>query len=139
MKAAAAVEKLPAPAQDRPRIMVVEDDDVYRQLVKRWLSEDFDVITLPHGESLMDDMLALEPDLVLLDMGLPERSGASLCRDLRRDARFKSTPVVFITGMPDDEHFMTHMTSGGYALLSKMSPPDLIRTTLWDVLREAGA
>lgn len=138
MKAVPAAEKKTVPPAEKPRVIVVEDDDVYRQLVSRWLSPDFEVVTLCDGAGLLRDVNALEPDVLLLDMGLPDRSGASLCRQLRADVRHRCLPVVFITALPDDEHFLAHMTSGGDALVSKMSPPDMLRRTLWEVLGQKG-
>jgi putative two-component system response regulator len=126
------------PKAEKPRVMVVEDDPVHRKLFKHTLSPEFDVIVLPHGGALLDDVEAFEPDALVMDMGLPGASGPELCRRLKLDPRHAALPVVFVTALPDDDHFLDHMTSGGDALVAKSSSPELLRRTLREVLRAAG-
>jgi CheY-like chemotaxis protein len=61
----------------------------------------------------------LGPDLILLDVHMPEEGGFEICRQLRADARFASTPIIFLTGSETAEDFRRHLKAGGTRLLHK--------------------
>jgi putative two-component system response regulator len=118
----------------RPRVLVVDDDAPFQKLVQMWLKSDFDLLFLSSGQSLIEDIEALQPDILLLDMGLPGWSGPDLCRTLRSYDRFVSLPVIFMTAQADADHFLDHVTSGGDVFLAKNVDPALLRRTLWGLL-----
>jgi DNA-binding response OmpR family regulator len=72
---------------DRPRrLLVVEDDEGIAQgLVAALAVQGYDVVAVTGGEAAIAEASAREPDLVLLDLGLPDLDGVEVCRRLRRD------------------------------------------------------
>ncbi len=77
------------------RIMVVEDDAQMSSLLQRSLAyEGYQVETLPTGEEALDRARPAPPDLVILDLMLPDMGGLEVCRQLRT---FSNTPVLMLT------------------------------------------
>lgn len=83
----------------RPLILIVEDDPSNSDVIASTLTEfgEYRVVTEPDGEAVVDRVEELKPDLLLLDLLLPRRTGLEILRDLRADPRFADLPIVAIT------------------------------------------
>jgi two-component system KDP operon response regulator KdpE len=79
----------------RPSVLVVEDDEETRRALARALvANGYHVIEAPDGRTALDRWEARRPDVVLLDLGLPDTDGIRLVRRFRRDA---ATPIVILS------------------------------------------
>jgi response regulator RpfG family c-di-GMP phosphodiesterase len=100
---AAARESVDAGAAPEPRsarILVVDDYAANVKLLKRWLGGDgYDVATASSGREALAAVASQRPDLVLLDILIPEPDGVTVCRTLKADADTASIPVIFMSGM----------------------------------------
>jgi DNA-binding response OmpR family regulator len=77
-------------------ILVVDDDDLLRESVRARLLEDgYNVSVAANGDAALATAARNPPDLVLLDIGLPDSDGLDVCRALQRD---RDVPVIFLTG-----------------------------------------
>jgi two-component system response regulator RegX3 len=77
------------------RVLVIEDEESFRDALQFMLSrEGFDVILAPDGAEGMKQFDAKHPDLVLLDLMLPEVSGTEVCKYIRTKS---NTPVIMLT------------------------------------------
>ena len=77
-------------------VLVVDDDDLLRESVRARLLEDgYNVSVAANGDAALATALRNPPDLVLLDIGLPDSDGLDICRALQRD---REVPVIFLTG-----------------------------------------
>ncbi|TBR22105.1 response regulator [bacterium] len=103
----------------RPRIVSVEDDEDVQEVLRTWLSRDYDLVVLPHGEDLIDEVQLLQPDLVMLDIGLPGPDGLLLCQRLRRLSRLATVPILIFSGRQDDEAFLSSVQAGASSFLLK--------------------
>lgn len=87
---------------DKPRVMIVDDAVENLQILIELLKDDYYLIPLKRGETalqkLTDDPL---PDLVLLDIVMPDMDGYELCERLKADPRTKDIPVIFITAVSE--------------------------------------
>jgi two-component system response regulator DevR len=118
------------PAQpERPmRVMVVDDHEVVRQGLVALLSrrESFEVV----GEAgtvaeAIDGARRLQPDLVVMDIRMPDGSGIEACREIRSE--LPDTKVVMLSSYPDEEAVLSAIIAGasGY-LLKQVRGPDLV-------------
>jgi len=101
------------------RVLLIEDEPNIIEAISFILSRDgFTVHTHENGETAFEKVLATPPDMVILDVMLPGRSGFEILRDLRADPATKSVPVLMLTarGQSKDrdlatrlgaDHFMT--------------------------------
>ena len=78
-----------------PTILIVEDDDTVREALSAGLeSEGYEVILSDNGLDGLKQAKEEGPDLILLDLMLPEMDGLSVCRALRRDS---DVPIIMLT------------------------------------------
>ena len=105
--------------RERPMVLMVDDDEDFQTIVRGWLSSRYEHVGLSDGEELLDEIDALQPDLVMLDVRMPGEDGFALCRRIRSDRRFGGVPVLFLTGCKEDEDFIKNLDAGGTAFLTK--------------------
>jgi DNA-binding response OmpR family regulator len=80
------------------RVMAVDDDHVIRGLLEVNLDmEGYEVITASDGQDALDKALADPPDLILLDVMMPNLNGWQVAEALQADARTKHIPIVFLS------------------------------------------
>jgi CheY-like chemotaxis protein len=103
----------------RPKILVIDDEPDFLRVLSLWLREEYDATCLSSGAELSEQLLALEPDLVLLDAHMPDADGFEICRRLRAQPGGEDLPIVFLTGSRADEDFLRHIQAGGSRFLMK--------------------
>jgi CheY-like chemotaxis protein len=118
--------------EGRPRIAVIDDEPDFLLLVESWLKPDFETAGYSSCERLVEKIRAFSPDLVLLDIHMPEESGFKICRELRAVPGLEYLPVVYLTGSKSDEDFLLHLETGGSGYLTK----PISRRTLREALSE---
>jgi len=79
------------------RILIVEDNPVNLDLVMQLLEDDYELLTAEDGQSGIDLALAERPDLILLDLSLPKKSGWEVCKELREVLGASVMPIVALT------------------------------------------
>jgi len=101
------VSGLSEPART-PTVLIVDDEPVNVRALAALLRADYRVRVAVNGaEALRVARSSPPPDLVLLDVGLPDVSGFELCHELKSDDRTIGIPVIFVTardGIDDEEH-----------------------------------
>ncbi len=96
-----------------PVILVVEDEPAQLELLSYNLSkEGYSVVRAEDGESAMLLADEVEPDLILLDWMLPNISGIEVCRQLKRQKRTASTPVLMLTARGEEEDRIRGLDTG---------------------------
>lgn len=122
-----------------PRILVVEDSPDARALVVRALDGR---ASLSLAASLEEARAALgrgRPDLVLLDVGLPDGDGFDLCRSLQADDRTRDVPVVFLTARDATCDKVDAFALGAEDYLAKPFDPDELRARVEARLRRSAS
>lgn len=109
----------------RKKILLVEDN---AELVELWRirveAEGFDVVTAGNGVKALKRARALEPDLIVLDLVLPEMDGFALCERIRWDRRFHDTPIIVVTGLSSDLARFAGLEAGADEFVRKPVTPD---------------
>ena len=89
-----------ANVSDKPKIIVIDDDpDIVTFLSTLLEDHGYDYVTAIDGQEGIDKTRAEKPDLILLDITMPEKSGVRFYREVRGDPELKDTPVVMVTGV----------------------------------------
>lgn len=110
-----------------PKILVVDDQPINVQLLKRKLErEGMTVITAYSGKDALDLVAADKPDLILLDVMMPEMDGIEVCQRLQSSSETKSIPVIFITARTSKEGKIEGLGVGAVDYITK--PIDLDET-----------
>jgi diguanylate cyclase (GGDEF)-like protein/PAS domain S-box-containing protein len=85
----------------RPRILTIDDTPANLQLLIAELAADFDLQIATSGALGLEYARQAPPDLILLDVMMPEMDGFEVCRRLKADAQLRDIPVIFLTALGD--------------------------------------
>lgn len=81
------------------KILIVDDEKEIRELIKEKLEQNkYAVMTVSSGEEALIIGKANQPDLILLDIAMPEMDGYATCEKLKQEAKTKDIPILFLTG-----------------------------------------
>lgn len=106
--------------KDQKTILVVEDEETLHKIIKAGLEkEGYKVYVATDGEKAFDVASSKKPDLILLDIVLPKKSGLDVLKELRASEQGKSTPVIMLTNLSDTEDMNTAHDLGALDYLVK--------------------
>jgi len=104
--------------ENRPSLLVVDDDPVTRARLEAYFSEaGYDIHAAGNGEKMWDVLHAQSIDVVLLDVGLPGKDGLELARELR--AHDERLGIILVTGRSDDIDKIVGLESGADDYVTK--------------------
>jgi putative two-component system response regulator len=102
------------------RVLVVDDDQGVASFLKRLLARDgYAVDIASDGESALRAIATSPPDVILLDVVLPDVDGLVLCKRLKNEAATRLTPVILVTGLADQEKKVQGADAGADEFLTK--------------------
>lgn len=108
-------------------ILVVEDNDVLLSLLRRALErEGYEVVAAPNGVAMMKLLRDSKPDLIVLDVGLPDVDGRDLLAALKKDPRTLQIPVVVWSGRDPDSNRRIALELGAEDYVEKGPPSTLV-------------
>jgi DNA-binding response OmpR family regulator len=110
-------------------VMVVEDDLFLSQLLSNRLSrEGLNVIRAGDGEEALNILKDTKPDLILLDLILPKKSGFEVMEEIQKNPLLKKAPVVIISNLGQDDDISRGKQLGAveYYVKAKISIEDLV-------------
>jgi len=123
-------------AEDRkPVILCVDDEKEALELLETMLSKDYEILLAASGTEALSKACERHPDLVLLDLIMPDMDGLEVARRLKREPETRMIPVVAITAMNKDLDKRSAWKVGIDVFLSKPINPDELRTTVRDLLQ----
>jgi DNA-binding response OmpR family regulator len=111
----------------RKKILVVEDDSELVELIRFNLKKaGFSVGTAHDGIEALKKVRSLLPDLILLDLMLPELDGFAVCEILRRDPKTSTVPIIILTAMSSQLARLTGLDAGASDYITKPFSPKLL-------------
>ena len=111
----------------RFRILVVDDEPLNIQLIAASLNDVYDVFTARDGFDAISQLKEHKPDLILLDVMMPDLSGFDVCRIIKADEAFVDLPILFLTAMDSIEGEMEGLGLGGIDYLTKPVNLELLK------------
>jgi phosphate regulon transcriptional regulator PhoB len=112
----------------RQRIVIIEDEaDIVEMVRYNFNKEGFEIESYGRGKDGLEALRRNPPDLLLLDIMLPDEDGLTICRQLRADSRLKSLPVVFLTARGEEVDRIVGLEIGADDYVVKpFSPRELV-------------
>ncbi len=111
---------MPKPAPSKPYILLVDDTEANLRVLGALLrAEGWAVAAATRGEQALELIAVRPPDLVLLDVMMPEMDGFEVCRRLRASAATRDLPVLFITALTDEDSIVQGFAVGGQDYIAK--------------------
>jgi len=108
-------------------ILAVDDEPVNIELMIAALKDDYEIFTALSGQDAVELLEEQIPDLILLDVMMPDVSGYDVCRIIKADERFVEIPVIFLTSLDSHEGELQGLELGGIDYLTKPTNFDLLK------------
>lgn len=120
------------------KIFIVEDDlDLAEMLTTYFGAQGYDIATTPRGEEAVDLIREDLPDVIVLDIRLPDIDGYEVCRRLRSDRRTRHLPVIFLTERRERKDKLAGLQLGAVDYLTKPFDIQELRLRIRNALRRA--
>ena len=104
----------------KPLIVIADDDKLVRTITSDFLkAEEYTVIEVDNGNQVMEIINQQKPDLILLDILMPNKSGIELCHEIRHSNAGEFTPIIMITAFDDDEYVEKVFDAGADDFITK--------------------
>ncbi|MEP6574366.1 MAG: response regulator transcription factor [Gemmatimonadota bacterium] len=117
-------------------VLIVDDEPQIRRVVRNAFKADFPrVLEAETGAQGVDLAAAERPDLVILDLGLPDLSGLDVCREIRK---WSAVPIVVLTARHSEDEKVTLLDAGADDYLTKPFSPAELQARVRAVLRRSG-
>jgi len=84
---------------DKKKILVADDEEqILSMIEKKLTNSNYDCITTSNGKEVLNLAMTAQPDLILLDIAMPDMDGYMVAGDLRKGETTKNIPIIFLTG-----------------------------------------
>ncbi len=119
-----------------PRVLVCDNEEALRSLVRAALDDGtYEILEARDGDESLELARRVRPDLILLDMMMPGRTGLEILAELRRDEGFANTPVVMLTARTLASDRQAAADLGADRFVSKPFSPRELVSTVDELLR----
>jgi DNA-binding response OmpR family regulator len=120
------------------RILVVDDDREIVRLTRAYLEQSgYQVLVAYDGETALHALRRESPDLVILDLMLPDRNGLDVTQTVRRDTSLAAMPIIMLTARVDDQDKIVGLELGADDYVTKPFNPSELMARIRAVLRRA--
>lgn len=112
---------------DRPRLLVVDDQPINIQTLYQIFHADYEVFMATNGRQAIEFCRNTPPDLILLDVVMPEMNGLEVCRQVKTEPATTDIPIIFITAQSEPADETRALEAGGVDFISKPVNPAVVR------------
>ena len=109
------------------KILIADDEPDILEILKYNLSnEGYEVVTAKDGDEAIEKARRTQPDLIVLDVMMPKKTGVEVCQVLRAQAAFKETLIIFLTAVNDEGAQIKGLETGADDYISKPVSPRVL-------------
>jgi len=107
-------------------IFVVDDSDTSLLTAEESLEDHYQVMTIPSAAKMFDFLEKFTPDMILLDIQMPEMDGFEALERLKSNPSYNAIPVIFLTGYKDDDIEARSRELGALDIITKPFSPSAL-------------
>jgi CheY-like chemotaxis protein len=112
----------------KPRILIVDDEKGFTKLTRLVLA-DYDICEENNSARALETARTFRPDLILLDVVMPDFDGGDIAAQIRAEPLLKRVPIVFVTAIVTEKETEKRALFGGFPFISKpVTPEKLVET-----------
>lgn len=111
-------------------ILVVDDDRTNLIMAERLLGKEYQIISVTSGEQALKFLSKRKPDLILLDINMPEMDGFEVMRNIKENEEWEKVPVIFLTADRDADTEVECLQMGAVDFIGKPFEPEIMRNRI---------
>ena len=116
-----------------PRILIIEDDEKLREELKIFLNKNgYEATTLTTFDNTIQDILKRKPDLILLDINLPNTDGEYICKEIRKQSNM---PIIIVTSRDNELDELLSINNGADHYITKPFNIQILLAKIGSLLR----
>lgn len=120
------------------KILAIDDDTTTLQLLDFFLTKHkYEVTTASNGVGGIKKAREIMPDLILLDVMMPNMDGIDVCRKLRADEKTAKIPILFLSALSQDIEVMRGLMAGSDGYIVKPFEPDNLLESIEKLIKES--
>jgi len=106
------------------KILIVEDEEILSKVLReKFEKENFEVKLAEDGETVLSLTKSFQPNIILLDLMLPKKSGFEVLQELKADPEVKNIPIVVLSNLGQDEEIKKALNLGAVDYFVKAQHP----------------
>lgn len=113
--------------ETRPRLLLVDDEPLNLQVLRQVLNADYRLLFATDGATAIELALKEQPDLILLDVMMPNLSGLTVCARLKAEPATAHIPVIFVTALAEEQDETGGFAVGAVDYITKPISPPVVR------------
>ncbi len=122
--------------QNPNRILIIDDDLNVQETLRTILNQDnYHLLFFSHGEQALNEAEQKLPDLILLDVLMPDIDGFEVCKQLRQHSVLKNVPIIMLTALEDKQSRLHGLEVGADDFISKPFDPTELRARIRSIMR----
>ncbi|MFC1814573.1 two-component system response regulator [Thermodesulfobacteriota bacterium] len=111
-------------------VLVVDDTKTNIDILVKTLGDDYDVSVAMDGESALESIAEIFPDLILLDIMMPGMDGYEVCENLKKNEDTRKIPIIFLTAMAEEQDEARGLNLGAVDYITKPFSPELVKSRI---------
>ncbi len=118
---------MPRATDRKSRLLIVDDEPANIRILSNILAEDYVLSAATNAKQALALAKSQSPDLILLDMVMPEMDGLAACEALKAMDETRDIPVIFVTKLDDPENEEQGLLAGAVDYISKPVSPPIVK------------
>jgi len=127
------------PQPQKYKVLLVDDELINIKILSDVLKDEYEVVFATRGEEGIQRAIDARPDVILLDVMMPEMDGYAVCLRLLGDARTAAIPVIFVTALGSTEHELRGLQTGAIDYVTKPIHGDIVKARIRNHLKYKNA
>jgi len=111
---------------NKNKIIIVDDDTTNLAVARKIFADKYTVFTVASGGKLLEMLAKVTPDMILLDVEMPEMNGYAVIKTLKDSEKYAAIPVIFLTAKIEPENEMKGLSLGAVDYIYKPFSPELL-------------
>jgi len=106
--------------KEKATILIVDDEEKNRRIFTKWLeAEDYECCSASSGKSALSLIQTIDPDVILLDLMMPDMDGFQVASQLKNDPETSEIPIIIVTALDDKRSLIRALSNGAEEFLNK--------------------
>ncbi len=114
-------------SEEKQKILIVDDTPANIQILDETLKDEYEIYFSLNGKDALQNAATVIPDLILLDIMMPEMDGYEVCRTLKKNSLLMDIPVIFITALDQADHETKGLELEAVDYITKPFNPAIVR------------